>query len=465
MVEKLVFPKDFIWAAATASYQVEGAWSEDGKGESVWDRFSHTPGKIKNGDTGDVAVDHYHRFRDDVALMADLGLDAYRFSISWPRILPNGRGQINQSGLDFYSRLVDALLDKNIEPFITLFHWDLPQVLQDEGGWPKRSTAEAFVEYTDVVTRHLGDRVSQWITHNEPAVVANLGYLMGIHAPGINGDSLATMRSAHHLLLSHGWAVPVIRANCKNAQVGIVLNMGYTPTASASLADRHEQLQSDGLWVRMYLDPLYGRQYPADVMASLKEQGAFDIANNDLIQPGDMESIETPMDFLGVNYYSRRIVRSSAIPESENLPITLPSLPKTALNWMETGWENYAPGLLQVLGRISFEYQASKIYITENGASYSTSPDANGKIADVERKHYLQEHLRAAYQAIQLGIPLAGYFVWSLFDNFEWSEGYSQRFGIVWVNYQTQQRILKDSAIWYRDVIKSNALEIADAEA
>ncbi len=464
MVEKLVFPNEFIWAAATASYQVEGAWNEDGKGESVWDRFSHTPGKIKNGDTGDVTIDHYHRYLDDVTLMADLGLSAYRFSISWPRILPNGRGMINQAGLDFYSRLVDALLEKNIEPFITLFHWDLPQKLQDEGGWPKRSTAEAFVEYTDIVTRHLGDRVSKWITHNEPAVVTILGYLLGEHAPGVKGDILATMQSAHHLLLSHGWAVPVIRANCKNAQVGIVLNMSYSPTASASLADRHEQLKNDGLWVRMYLDPLYGRHYPADVMASFKEKGAFDIANNYLIQPGDMDSIETPTDFLGINYYSRNIARSSAIPESENLPVTLHPLPKIALNWMETGWENYAPGLLQVLGRVSFEYQVPKIYITENGASYSTSPDSNGRIADIERRHYLQEHLRVAHQAIQLGIPLAGYFVWSLFDNFEWAQGYNQRFGIIWVDYQTQQRIWKDSAYWYRDVIKRNALEIKDKE-
>lgn len=458
----LIFPEGFIWGAATASYQVEGAWNEDGKGESIWDRFSHTPGKVKNNDTGDVAIDHYHRMQEDVALMGDLGLQAYRFSISWPRILPLGCGKVNQAGLDFYDRLVDSLLEKKIDPFVTLYHWDLPQALQDEGGWPVRSTAEAFVEYADVVSRYLGDRVRHWVTHNEPSVVANLGYLLELHAPGVHDDDLAAMRSAHHLLLAHGWAVPVIRSNSPGSEVGIVNNMSYTPTASPSRADRQAQLHGDSLWVRMYFDPLFGRGYPADRMLDLKEKGVFDICKNDLILPGDMASIETPLDFIGLNYYSRNIIRSQAIPEAENLPVTLHPQPKETLNYTEMGWENYAPGLLQVLGRLHFEYQVPKIYITENGASYSTAPDANGRIADYERLRYLREHFRVAHEAIDLGVPLAGYFVWSLFDNFEWGEGYSQRFGIIWVDYETQERILKDSALWYKDVIARNGLVIAD---
>ncbi len=459
MGENLIFPEEFTWGAATASYQIEGAWNVDGKGESIWDRYTHTSGKVKNGDTGDIAIDHYHHMQQDVQLMADLGLKAYRFSISWPRILPAGRGKINQAGLTFYDRLVDSLLEKNITPFVTLYHWDLPQILQDEGGWPQRSTAEAFVEYADVVSRHLGDRVKHWVTHNEPSVIANLGYLMGIHAPGVKDELHAAMRTSHHLLLSHGWSVPVIRQNSPDAQVGIVNNMSYTPTASRSSADRQEQQFGDALWVRMYLDPLFGRDYPADRMVYLREKGAFDRSDNDLILPGDMEAIETPLDFIGLNYYSRNIIRSRTKPESENSAVSLHPQPRNTLNYTEMDWENFAPGLLQVLGRLHFEYQVPSIYIMENGASYSTAPNADGRIPDWERVHYLQEHLQAAYQAIQLGVPLNGYFVWSLFDNFEWAEGYSQRFGIVWVDYESQERILKDSALWYREVIDRNGLE------
>ena len=459
MTTKLLFPDNFIWGTATASYQIEGAWNQDGKGESIWDRFSHTPGKVLNNDTGDVAIDHYHRFREDVALMQKLGLQAYRFSIFWPRILPEGSGRVNQAGIDFYNRLVDSLLKANITPYATLYHWDLPQVLFEAGGWPARSTAEAFVEYTDIITRALGDRVKNWMTHNEPAVVAILGYLIGEHAPGIRDDMIGTFKSAHHLLLSHGWAVPVIRQNSPGAEVGIVLNMGYSPSASPSVADRQTRLEQDAIWMRMYLEPLAGRGYPAELMSGLAKRDLLPLEERDFIQPGDMEVIATPIDTIGINYYARRIIRNTEVPEEENLPPTVLPAPENDENYTEMGWEVNPEGLLHVLGRLHFEYQIPKIYVTENGCSYSDAPDADGRIRDTRRVRYLREHFRVAHLAIQAGIPLAGYFVWSLFDNFEWAFGYSQRFGIVWVDYETQQRILKDSAIWYQKVIQLNGLD------
>ncbi len=459
MKTKLQFPENFIWGAATSSYQIEGAWNEDGKGESIWDRFSHTPGKIRNGDNGDFADDHYHRFQDDVDLMKSMGLKAYRFSISWPRILPRGRGEINNKGIDFYSRLVDALLEAGVTPFATLYHWDLPQVLFEEGGWPVRSTAEAFVEYTDVITRILGDRVKNWMTHNEPAVVANLGYLIGEHAPGIQNDMQSAIKSAHHLLLSHGWSVPVIRRNSPGSEVGIVLNFGHNPVASPSVADRQVMVEQDTIWARIYLESLAGRQYPADLEKVMLKRGLPSLEELKLILPGDMESIATPIDFIGANYYSRRIVRSKEVPEEENLPQTLFPAPENEENYTEMGWEIYPEGLLRVLGRLHFEYQFPKIYVTENGASYSDGPDQDGKVRDERRTRYLREHFREAHRAIEAGIPLAGYFVWSLLDNFEWAHGYAQRFGIVWVDFETQQRIVKDSGHWYKDVIKANGVE------
>ncbi len=458
MKTKLLFPENFIWGAATSSYQIEGAWNEDGKGESIWDRFSHTAGKILNGDNGDIAADHYHRFQDDVDLMKSMGLKAYRFSISWPRILPNGRGEINQKGIDFYSRLVDSLLKAGITPFATLYHWDLPQVLFEEGGWPVRSTAEAFVEYTDVITQALGDRVKNWMTHNEPAVVATLGYLLGEHAPGIKDDLVSTVRSAHHLLLSHGWSVPVIRRNSPDSEVGIVLNLGHNPPASPSVVDREMMVEQDAIWARIYLEPLAGRQYPADLEKGLLKRGLPSLEELMPIQPGDMESISTPIDFIGANYYTRSIVRNREVPEEENLPQTLFPAPQNKENYTEMGWEFFPEGLLRVLGRLHFEYQFPKIYVTENGASYSEGPDSDGRVYDERRTRYLREHFRVAHQAIQIGIPLAGYFVWSLLDNFEWAYGYTQRFGIVWVDFETQQRIVKDSGHWYKEVIKANGV-------
>ena len=451
MANKIIFPENFLWGAATASYQIEGAWNKHGKGESTWDRFSHTPGKIRNGDTGDVADDHYRLWKKDIGLMKKIGLKAYRFSTAWPRILPAGRGKVNQKGLDFYDRLVDGLLKADIVPFVTLFHWDLPQTLEDEGGWVVRSTADAFVEYTDAITRALGDRVRNWITHNEPAVVAWMGYAMGIHAPGLEDYSLA-VRAAHHLLLSHGQAIPVIRRNSPGAEVGITLNLNWSMAASNSRADLGAVRSGDGEWFRWFADPVYGRGYPSDKIAEFSETGA--LRNGmDVVQPGDMETIATPTDFIGLNYYTRHVIRADG---PENDPQTVYEQPKTPEFWTEMGWENYPDGLTGVLGRVYFNYQPRKLYVTENGASYSTPPDEKGNVPDELRIHYLRTHFAAAYRALQAGVPLAGYFVWSLLDNFEWSWGYMQRFGIVWVDYETQQRTLKDSAKWYKRVIRKN---------
>ena len=451
MANKIIFPENFIWGAATASYQIEGAWDKHGKGESTWDRFTHTPGNIKNNDNGDVADDHYRLWKKDIALMKRIGLKSYRFSISWPRILPTGRGKVNQKGLDFYSKLVDALLDAGITPFVTLYHWDLPQALEDEGGWAVRSTAEAFADYANVVSRALGDRVKNWITHNEPAVVAWLGYETGVHAPGIK-DHPKAMLAAHHLLLSHGMAVPVIKRNSENAEVGITLNIGWKVPASISKLDRDMAQKDDGKWFRWYADPVYGRGYPSDMVEYFTKLGA--LPNGlDFVKESDMETIAVPTDFIGLNYYGRNLHRSN---DPDNEPQLVFPKPKTPENWTEMDWENYPEGLTGVLARVYFNYNPFKIYVTENGASYSTPPDEKGNVPDEHRTNYLRTHFAAAHRAIQAGVPLAGYYVWSLLDNFEWSFGYSQRFGIIWVDYETQKRTLKDSAKWYKNVIKKN---------
>lgn len=458
--QRLTFPEGFMWGAATASYQIEGAWDKDGKGESIWDRFSHTPGKIRDGETGDVACDHYHRWRADVQLMKELGLKAYRFSISWPRILPTGRLHVNQPGLDFYSRLVDALLEADIVPFATLYHWDLPQALQDRGGWPARATAEAFVEYADLVSRHLGDRVHHWMTHNEPSVAAFAGHLNGEHAPGIQ-DRAAALSTAHHLLLSHGWSVPVLRRNSPGAEVGIVLNMNWTLPASPVAADLTAHRRMDGLWARYWLDPLYGRHYPADVVADGISLGAIPPEGPSFVQDGDLQAIAAPTDFLGLNYYTRFVTRDDSIPPEENQPLIMQA-PKGPETWTEMGWEIFADGLFYVLNRLYYEYQIPKIYITENGCSFSDGPGPDGRVRDMRRVKYLQNHFASAHRAVEEGIPVAGYFVWSLMDNFEWARGYSQRFGLIWVDYRNRERILKDSALWYRGVIRENALSHTD---
>ncbi len=454
MSDHITFPTDFVWGTATASYQIEGAWNEDGKGESIWDRFAHTPGKIKDASNGDVACDHYHRWREDVTLMRDLKMRAYRFSIAWPRILPNGRGVVNPAGLDFYSRLVDELLAANITPYVTLYHWDLPQALQDAGGWVARDTAQAFVEYADVVSRALGDRVTHWITHNEPYVAAFMGHQIGVHAPGLT-DWTSALTVSHHLLLSHGWAVPVIRRNSANARVGITLNVTHAMPASTSAADADACRQLEGHIQRWFLDPLYGRHYPADLVAQYTRAG-FLPRGLDFVQPGDLAAIATPTDFLGINYYFRSFVRQGTAPDGTPHPT---HVPVAESEYTEMNWEVYPDGLYQVLCRLNFEYRPAQLFVTENGASYSDAPDAQGEVNDQRRLNYLRAHFRAAQRAIQVGVPLAGYFVWSLMDNFEWGHGYTQRFGIVWTDYATQKRIPKASARWYANVIAQNGFD------
>jgi beta-glucosidase len=455
---KVIFPDNFLWGAATSAYQIEGAWDKDGKGESIWDRFAHTPGKIFNQDSGDVACNHYHRWAEDIELMKWLGLKAYRFSISWPRVLPYGRGKINQPGLDFYDRLVDGLLQAGITPMITLFHWDLPQVLQDEGGFSARSTAEAFVEYAGVVTHRLGDRIRHWITHNEPSVFTFVGHVMRHHAPGANDPYLA-LRVAHHTLLSHGWSVPVIRANSPGAEVGIALNINFNQPASPSQYDYRAWQYGYGMWTRWFLDPLYGRHYPVDLVEHVIEQQTLPAGGPDFVAQGDLTAIAAPCDFLGVNYYTRQLARDRDIPPEQNLAPTVFQAPKNDRDWQEMeDWEVYPDGLFNVLAWLYFEYQPAAFYITESGASWSDGPDAAGRIRDTRRIDFLRRHFAAAHRAIQLGVPLKGYMVWSLMDNLEWGYGFSQRFGLIWVDFETQQRIIKDSGRWYREVIAANGI-------
>ena len=450
------FPEGFLWGSATSAYQIEGAAREDGRGESIWDRFSATPGKVQDGSTGEVACDHYHRFPADIRMMKELGLQAYRFSIAWPRILPRGRGQVNQPGLDFYSRLVDALLSAGIQPFATLFHWDLPQALQDEGGWPVRSTAEAFIEYADVVTRALGDRVKDWITHNEPWCTSMLSHQIGLHAPGLKDWGLA-LAASHHVLLSHGLAVPVIRRNSAGARVGITLNLSPTVAASPSPADHEACRNYDGYFNRWFLDPVHGRGYPADMIADHIAEGHLPPEGLTVALPGDLAIIAAPCDFLGINYYNRVVCRSDKVLDAQNEPRTVDLAPKE--EWTEMGWEEYPEGLSQVLNRVHLVYGPRRIYVTENGASYGTAPGADGHVHDERRLRFLRGHFLAARRAIDAGVPLHGFFVWSLLDNFEWDRGYGQRFGIVWVDYASQVRIPKDSALWYKKVIATNSVD------
>lgn len=454
----LTFPKDFLWGVSTSAYQIEGAVNEDGRGESIWDRFSHTPGKVQNRDTGDIACDHYHRYRDDVTLMKSMGLNSYRFSISWPRVIPNGRGRVNPPGLDFYSRLVDALLEAGIQPLVTLYHWDLPQALDDEGGWFNRAAADAFADYADVVSRHLGDRVKNWLTLNEPWCSSLLSYAIGEHAPG-HHDLYSALVASHHLLLAHGKALTVLRRNVPDGELGIVLNLTDVMAASPSAADRAAARFQDGSFNRWFLDPLFGRDYPADTVRTYVQlENLPPEGMNGLIQPGDMESISAPCDMLGLNYYTRSVMRDTSIPASENLPQTEYVAPRE--EWTEMDWEIYPEGLYRLLNRLHFDYRPNKIMVTENGASYSDGPEASGKIHDTRRVTYLHDHIHACYRALQNGVPLVGYYVWSIMDNFEWAKGYQQRFGLFYTDFATQQRIPKDSAAWYSRVIAHNGLEV-----
>lgn len=450
------FPDGFVWGAATSSYQIEGAVNEDGRGESIWDRYSKTPSNIKDGSNGDVACDHYHRWREDIALMNGMKLGAYRFSVAWPRVLPTGRRSVNERGLDFYSRLVDGLLAAGITPYLTLYHWDLPQRLQDDGGWVDRMTAEAFVEYADVVSRRLGDRVKHWITHNEPWCASFVSYQKGAHAPGLR-DWGAAVQSSHHLLLSHGWAVPVIRRNSPSAQVGITLNLSPAIPASSSPADADAARRFDGYMNRWFLEPLYHGEYPPDIVADYAEEDRLPSGGMTFARPGDLRHVATPTDFIGINYYNRTVARSERVPEAQNLPRSVFVAPES--EWTDIGWEVYPNGLFEVLMRVHLDYRPPKIYVTENGASYGDGPDPARRVTDRRRVKFLREHLLAARRAIEAGVPLEGYFAWSLMDNFEWDHGYTQRFGLTWVDYATQERIPKESALWYRRVIERNAVD------
>lgn len=451
----LHFPKGFVWGAATSAPQIEGA--TDARGESVWDRFSTQPGAIDGGSNLDVACDHVGRYREDVQLMATLGIDAYRFSIAWPRVLPSGRGSVSGAGLDFYDRLVDALLKRGIAPYATLFHWDTPQALQDDGGWANRRTVDDFVAYADLVSKRLGDRVVSWSTHNEPFCVATLGHEHGVHAPGLQDLSTAVAVS-HHLLLAHGAAVPVIRANAPQAEVGIVLNLTDVMAASPSAVDAEARELADQSVNRWYLDPLAGRGYPDALCAHYESSGAW--PSEGLVQTGDLATIAAPIDFLGVNYYFRSLVRSAVVPESQNLVRTEHERPeRTAM-----GWEIYPEGLGALLRRLHHDYTFQRLYITENGAAFDDEVGADGQVNDPRRVAYLRAHLAQCADAINAGVPLAGYFAWSLFDNFEWAYGYAKRFGLVHVDFETLLRTPKRSAQWYADVVANNALPSPSTE-
>lgn len=429
----------FLWGAATSSYQIEGAVTVDGRGPSIWDTFAATPGRVHNGDTGAVAADHYHRYREDVGIMAELGLDAYRFSIAWPRVQPLGSGPVNQRGLDFYQRLTDELLENNIQPWPTLYHWDLPQALEDAGGWPERDTANRFAEYAAAVHDALSDRITHWTTLNEPWCSAFLGYAIGRHAPG-RREPAAAVTAAHHLLLGHGLAAQAMR----NSQVGITLNLTQVYPNSAAETDLDAVRRIDGMQNRVFLDPLLRGAYPEDVLEDVPFDG---------IQDGDLNTIAAPLDFLGVNYYFPLIVAGDG-PYAESAYVGSPHVifidggrPRTTM-----GWEIDERGLLDLLLRLSREYPALPLYITENGAAFDDSTHDPARVA------YLRGHLEACAEAIERGVPLRGYFVWSLLDNFEWAHGFKQRFGIVHVDYATQRRTPKDSARWYADVIARGRL-------
>ncbi|HUY79643.1 MAG TPA: GH1 family beta-glucosidase [Ktedonobacterales bacterium] len=449
------FPTNFAWGTATAAYQIEGAPRADGKGESIWDRFTHTPGTIADGSNGDYACDHYHRWPEDLDLMARLGLNAYRFSISWPRIFPGGYGQVNLPGLDFYERLVDGLLERGIAPYMTLYHWDLPQALEDRGGWRNRDTANAFADYAQVMARRLGDRVGHWITHNEPVVTVAEGHINGTHAPGLRDEALA-LPVTHHLLLSHGLATQAIRSEVGDTvDVGITLNLAVVEPATDRSEDVEAAQRLDLLWNRMFLDPVLRGAYPTDMLDASVTAGSAD--PDALFRPGDMATIATPIDFLGVNYYTRMLARASKTPTliPEYAPPRVPKREQTVM-----GWEVYPEGLERVLLRLRDEYKSPTIYITESGVAFPDTLGPDGKVHDQRRTEYLRDHLLATRRAIGAGVPVAGYFVWSLLDNFEWAKGFVPRFGVIYTNYPTQGRIVKDSGRYLAEVAQTGGARL-----
>jgi beta-glucosidase len=441
------FPSDFTWGAATASYQIEGAWNADGKGLSIWDTFAHTPGKIEDGSNGDIACDHYRLWREDISILRELGLNAYRFSISWPRILPEGRGAVNQLGLDFYDRLVEKLLYYGITPWITLYHWDLPQLLQDKGGWVNRDTAYAFAEFAGVVADRLGDRVKNWITLNEPWCSAVLGYFTGDHAPG-HTDTGEAVTAGHHLLLAHGLAVPVLRERSEaDTKVGVTLNFtpGYPADetqASQDALKRHELFIN-----RWFIHPIFKGGYPPEFAPFLEMYGVKQ-------EPDDAKTIAVPLDFLGINNYTRELVT-----EGEGFPpLNFKSVKNDKARYTEMGWEVYPEGLYDLLTWLKREYNPPAIYITENGAAFADTPEGD-YVQDHERVDYLAGYISQVNRAMEHGVPVKGYFVWSLMDNFEWAFGYTKRFGIIYVDFATQRRLIKDSGLWFKNTIAANGFE------
>ncbi|MFF1696561.1 GH1 family beta-glucosidase [Streptomyces sp. NPDC058257] len=466
MPESLTFPADFLWGAATSAYQIEGAVREDGRTPSIWDTFSHTPGKTFDGETGDVAVEHFHRYRDDVALMADLGLDAYRFSVSWSRVQPTGRGPAVQRGLDFYRRLVDELLAKGIKPALTLYHWDLPQELEDAGGWPARETAYRFAEYAGFVAEALGDRVESWITLNEPWCSAFLGYGSGVHAPG-RTDPAAALQAAHHLNLAHGLGTQALRAALPaRARIAVSLNSSVVRAVSESPQDQDARRRIDNLANGVFHGPMLHGAYPADLLTDTAR-----ITDWSFVRDGDLAAAHQPLDALGLNYYTPALVsaaqdgpanaRNDGHGASEHSP--WPGSDDVAFHQTpgdrtEMGWTIDPTGLHDLIMRYTREAPGLALYVTENGAAYDDKPDAEGRVHDPERIAYLHGHLAAVRRAITDGADVRGYYLWSLMDNFEWSYGYSKRFGAVYVDYETQARVPKSSAHWYAAVAAAGEL-------
>ncbi|WP_435057948.1 GH1 family beta-glucosidase [Streptomyces sp. bgisy060] len=442
------FPPAFTWGTATSAYQIEGAVAEDGRGPSIWDTFSHTPGAVDNGDHGDTACDHYHRWPTDIALMKELGTDAYRLSVAWPRIVPGGDGPVNAAGLDFYDRLVDALLDAGITPNVTLYHWDLPQALQDRaeahrGGWTERATAEHFARYASLVAERLGDRVTQWATLNEPLCSAWIGHLEGRMAPGYT-DLTAAVRASYHLLLGHGLAVRALRSAVPGAQIGLVTNHSTVEPASSRPEDVAAAARADGHTNRWWLDPVYGRGFPTD----MRELYGIDLPERE----GDADLIAAPLDWHGLNYYFPVTVADDPTgPVPYAREVRLPDVPRTGMDWQVD-----AGGLEAFLLRLTEEYGVRRLYVTENGSAFPDTVGPDGVVADPDRARYLEQHLAACARALRKGAPLAGYYAWSLLDNFEWAYGYDKRFGLVHVDYATQQRTVKASGRRYADVIRTH---------
>ena len=438
-ISRTAFPANFIWGVATSAFQIEGAADADGKGPSIWDDFCRVPGVIADASDGRQACEHYQRWADDLDLVSSLGVDAYRFSISWPRVQALGSGAFNEAGFAFYERLVDGMLARGLKPFLTLNHWDLPSALQAKGGWENRDTVPCFVEYACEVARRLGDRVASICTHNEPWVIAVLGHESGIFAPGIKSRAVA-IQVAHHLFLSHGLALTAMRAQGCKADMGIVLNLSPVEPATDSDADREAARQADGNGLRWYLEALLSGQYPAEFWSAMG-------ADVPTVLPGDMQAMRVPMDFLGINYYTR--VKASA-----GTPYDVKS---GGLEVTDMGWEVYPQGITNLLLRLHRDYAAKglpPLIITENGAAFADTMSADGQVHDEPRVRYLQDHFAAVHEAMRQGVHVDGYFVWSLLDNFEWASGYEKRFGIVHVDYATQQRTLKQSALWYRDFLR-----------